>query len=398
MNVPYEFRLPEDIAEKDTEGFVVNWFKEEGQTVRSGELLLEVQFDKVSMEIDAPVEGVLQRILTPQGEVVKPGQPLCLIQEESEVGKDANGAQSTTEEATAGETPLSVKSTSTNTGTAKAQPGEIRATPAARRLARELGVRLEEVRGSGPGGRITEADVRAFASISSQTTSAGVRRERLSPAQRVTGQRMLESLRNTAQFTLGREVEVTSLVALREKLKRSGSPVTLSDLIHRAVIIALTEHPRLQAVLEGDELILPDGVHLGFAVARGDDLLVPVIREAHRLNLKELAAKRHKLTAAVLEGRIQGEDLNGATFTVSNLGLYGVDFFTPVLNPPQSGILGVGRVTQRAVLERGEIRSASFLTLSLTVDHRVINGAPAAAFLAKLAELLSSPESWVSHV
>lgn len=391
--MPFEFRLQSDIVEEDAEGFVVNWFKEEGQPVRAGELLLEVQFDKVSMEVDAPIDGIILKILVRQGEVVKPGQPLCLIQEEGEAGEDAHASKEAS-----GETAAAEKSGSTSaTGPAETPNRELRATPAARRLARELGVRLEDVRGTGPGGRITEADVRAFADTSAQKVSTGVRRERLSPAQRVISQRMLESLRNTAQYTLSREVEVTSLIALREELKRSGSPVTLSDLIHRAVIIALTEHPKLQAVLEGDELLLPDGVHLGFAVAHGEDLLVPVIREAHGLTLEELATERRRLTSAVKEGKIKGEELSGATFTVSNLGPYGVDYFTPVLNPPQSGILGVGRVTERVVLEQGKTQSALFLTLSLTVDHRVINGAPAAAFLSRIAELLSSPEGWVSH-
>lgn len=396
--MPFEFRLQSDTVEQDSEGFVVNWFKEEGQAVRVGELLLEVQFDKVSMEIDAPANGFLLKILSKQGEVVKPGQPLCLIQEEGEAEEDAHTVLSSNEKGTLSEvTPTMKSETSSSTGPEETPNREIRATPAARRLARELGVRLEDVRGTGPGGRITETDVQTFVTTSAQKVSMGVRRERLSPAQRVTSQRMLESMRNTAQYTLGREVEVTSLIALREELKRSGSPVTLSDLIHRAVIIALSEHPKLQAFLEGDELLLPDGVHLGFAVARDDDLLVPVIREAHRLTLEELAAERHRLTLAVKEGKIKGEELSGATFTVSNLGLYGVDYFTPVLNPPQSGILGVGRVTERAVLEQGRIRFALFFTLSLTVDHRVINGAPAATFLARIAELLSSPESWVSH-
>ncbi|WP_231967988.1 dihydrolipoamide acetyltransferase family protein [Thermanaeromonas toyohensis] len=215
----------------------------------------------------------------------------------------------------------------------------------------------------------------------------------LTPTQRLVGARMLQSLRETAQFTVGREVDVSALAALRAELKRAGSPVTMTDFIHRAVVLALVEHRELQAVLDGDELVLPAAVHLGFAVARGDDLLVPVIRNAQNLSLNELAAERRRLTEAVLQGRIRPDELQGGTFTVTNLGTYGIDFFTPVLYPPQSAILGVGRTVERPVLEGGKVRPAHVLTLSLTVDHRVINGAPAARFLARLAELLSRPEA-----
>ena len=389
-----EFRLPMDVVQdSSSEGFVVNWFKEEGDTVRAGELLLEVQFEKVNIEIDAPTDGVLIKILVPQGEVVRPGQPLCIIEEEKKVEEIVStGVASQSTGGAAGSPEEKVETATRGRGGT-----EVRATPAARRLARELGIRLEEVRGSGPGGRITEADVRAHAAqATSSRVATEVRRERLSPAQRVTGQRMLESLRNAAQYTLGRQVNVTALVKLREELKRSGSPVTLSDLIHRAVIMALLEHPRLQSKLEGDEVIIPSGVNLGFAVARGDDLLVPVIRDAHTLSLEELAGARRRLTEAVLKGRVEREELTGGTFTVTNLGPYGVDFFTPVINPPESAILGVGRIVQQLVLDEG-VRPAHFITLSLTVDHRVVNGAPAAAFLARVAELLSAPEGLISN-
>ena len=381
------------VQDSSSEGFVVNWFKEEGDTVRAGELLLEVQFEKVNIEIDAPTDGVLIKILVPQGEVVRPGQPLCIIEEEKKVEEIVStGVASQSTGGAAGSPEEKVETATRGRGGT-----EVRATPAARRLARELGIRLEEVRGSGPGGRITEADVRAHAAhATSSRVATEVRRERVSPAQRVTGQRMLESLRNAAQYTLGREVNVTALVKLREELKRSGSPVTLSDLIHRAVIMALLEHPRLQSKLEGDEVIIPSGVNLGFAVARGDDLLVPVIRDAHTLSLEELAGARRRLTEAVLKGRVEREELTGGTFTVTNLGPYGVDFFTPVINPPESAILGVGRIVQQLVLDEG-VRPAHFITLSLTVDHRVVNGAPAAAFLARVAELLSAPEGLISN-
>lgn len=311
--MPNEFRLPADIASPDAEGVIVHWFKDAGQTVRKGDLLLEVQFEKVTTEVYAPADGVLTEILVGTGETFRSAQALCLL-----------------------------------TGAA---PPAVASEPP---------------------------------------------RLSLSATQRIAGERMMQSLRESAQYTLGREVNVTALMALRSSLKARGSAVTVSDLIHGAVLLALADHPQMQARLDGDSLLLPGGVGLGFAVARGGDLLVPVIASAHRLTLAELAAERVRLTEAVLSGGLQASDLAGGTFTVSNLGAYGVDFFTPVLNPPQPAILGVGRVVERPVFRRGAVEPAEFLTLSLTVDHRLINGAPAGAFLARVAELLTEPGVWAS--
>jgi pyruvate dehydrogenase E2 component (dihydrolipoamide acetyltransferase) len=323
--VTHQFRLPVGIAEAGAEGVVINWFKAEGEPVAAGELLLEVQFEKVTSEVNAPVDGVLGQILCAQGEIVKPGQPLCVI------------------------APVS-------------------------------------------------AAVAPVPSAAASAAAAPVpaRGESLSPAQRVTGERMLQSLRETAQFTLLREVDVTALAALREQARQAGWPVTLSDLLHRAVVLTLAEHPRLQAVLDGERLTLPEAIHLGFAVARGDDLLVPVIRSAGQLGLAQLAAERQRLTAAALEGKAAPAQFQGATFTVSNLGALGADAFTPVLNPPQPAILGVGRVREWPVVRGGQVVAGRVVTLCLTVDHRVINGAPAARFLDRLAALLSAPASWAT--
>lgn len=390
----YEFRLPEHLAPEGSEGLLVTWFKDEGGRVAKGELLLEVQFEKASSDVEAPVAGQLSRILVQQGEIVRPGQALCLIAEAAG-GEDAAAGPHHT----------------------------VRASPAAKRLAQELGVNLEELTGTGPGGRIIEADIRAAAAgkgeavrdggASSGTAVAprqaprgaptapeGVsgRTETLTLGQRVVAQRMQESLRTMAQLTLGREADVTALTAVRAVLKAGPSPATLTDLIHRAVVVALTEHPRLQARWQGEEsLLIPDGVHLGFAVARGEDLLVPVIRGAHNLNLDGLARERQRLSAAVQAGRVTPQELQGGTFTVTSLGPQGVDLFTPIINAPEAAILGVGRVVDRPGFDGEALVPRRFMTLSLTFDHRRVNGAPAALFLGRVAELLESPWSWL-HV
>lgn len=395
--MPLEFCLPA-VAEAEAEGFIVNWFKDEGQSVNEGELLLEVQFEKVTTEVTAPQSGVVAKILTTQGMPVKVGQPLCLIAAAGEAAAPAPAASAPA--APAAEA---------------APPKEIRATPAAKRVARELGVTIADVPGTGPGGRIGEEDVKRFAAAKANAptpapapappaapapaptapkiTIAGQRKP-LAPSQRITGERMMASLRDTAQFTLGREIEVTALVALRAKLKQMGSPVSLSDLIHRAVIQAVAQHPGMQAQLDGSDLVLPDAINLGIAVARGDELLVPVIKGAQNLSLPELAAERKRLTQAVKASKVSAIDLQGATFTISNLGSFGIDFFTPVINPPQPSILGIGRTVERLVMTDRAIRPAQFITFSFTIDHRVINGANGAQFLETLAQLLAAPEGW----
>jgi len=394
--MPYEFRMP-NVVSNGIEGFVVNWFKDEGQPVQAGELLLEVQFEKAAIELQAPVSGILTKILCPQGHVVKVGQPLCLIEEKSTEVAGGSGSAvppvHVPEETPHfhGETERTTQSTPVDSQVHSSNTGDVRATPAARKLARELGIPLEAVPGTGPGGRITEEDVKNFAQRS-EKTNLTARRVPLTPTQRLVGSRMLQSLRETAQYTLGREVDISALIKIRMELKQKGSPANITDLIHKAVVQAILENPVMQAVIDGDDMVVPAEVHLGFAVARGDELLVPVIKNAHRLNLNEMAAERRRLTDAVLQGIIKPEELQGGTFTVTNLGTYGVDFFTPVLYPKQSAILGIGRIVERPVLENGNIRSAQFMTLSLTVDHQVINGAPAARFLNRLAELLSQPE------
>lgn len=391
---------------------MVNWFKAEGEAVRAGELLLEVQFDKVATEVAAPRDGVLARIRVPAGQPVRPGDVVCEIAERpgapAEVSAGAGSAAA----------PAAAGGPTGATGAAPAAP----VSPAARRLAKELGVDLSRVQGSGPGGRITEADVRRAAEAAGAPAGpgpaggpaapagtaaaagqrpvpiAGVqgRWEPLPPAQRVLASRMAQSMREAPQLTLERQADVTALVRRREALREQGSRVTLTDLLHRAVALALREHPRLQAVWQEDALFVPEAINLGVAVADGDLLVVPVIRGADRLSLEELAAERERLVAAARAGTLTARDLEGGTFTVTNLGGYGIDFFTPILNPPQSAILGVGRVADALALEGERVVARKLLTLSLTIDHRVVNGAPAALFLDRLAGLLAEPEAWAT--
>lgn len=383
----YTFHLPE-LVEGSDEGMVVTWFKAEGEPVTEGELLLEVQFAKVATELNAPVSGVLAEIHVGQGQPVKVGQALCRIVTEGAAGAGDDGAEAPEEkEAPARPAP---------------QPaGERpRSTPAARRLARELGIDLTQVRGTGPRGRIGEEDVRRAAAEAAAPAEAeeGAGTDLsgswhpVSAVQRVVASRMLTSLQESAQFTLSREVDVTALAELRERWRGAEAGVTLTDLIHRAVIVAIQEHPRIQAILSKDRLFVPDGVHLGMAIPRGDDLYVAVIRSAHARDLPGLAAERRRLTQRIMDGQAAPEEMQGATFTVTNLGALGIDVFTPILNPPNPATLGVGRVREVPAVVDGWVHPRRTVWLSLTVDHRVVNGAPGAEFLQTLADIFAAPD------
>ena len=290
----------------------------------------------------------------------------------------------------------------------------VQATPVARRLAEQLGVALMGLPGSGPGGRITKEDVEVAARLvtssgaapsAERRPSVGAAPERLSAIpmrgmRKVIADRMHASLREMAQLTLGMEVELTEAVALRRQLIEAWEPVgvrpSLSDLVCRAAVLALADHPMLNASIEEQLIRLHPDVHLGLAVAIDDGLLVPVVAQADRLPLKELASETARLADASKTGTIGVDELEGATFTVTALGSSGVDFFTPVINPPNVAILGVGRLHDGVRWDGDVPRRRQVMTLSLTIDHRAVDGAPGAAFLGAVRALLESPHRLLS--
>lgn len=368
--MPYEFKLPE-LSQETEEGIVVAWFKREGAQVTAGENLLEVQLAKVSYDVQAPISGTLEKILAPRDAVVKQGQVLAHILQSDQVETNATSAQSPPPTAAA---------------VAPAQTF-VPASPAARRLASERGIDLAMVKGSGPEGRVSEDDVLRYISAAS-----AYRTEPLSPTRKIIARRMTESLQTTAQLTLTTEADVTALVALREKLQPLFD-VTYTDLIAQAVAHALAKHPQLNARLMGDALQVWQDVNIGIAVARETGLIVPVLRAVNRKSLREISAAAKELIERARAGALTEQDLTEGTFTLTNLGMYGIDAFTPVLNPPEIAILGVGRIVERAARKskRGGVLWKQMLTLSLTIDHRAVDGAPAAAFLQTLCQHLQSP-------
>jgi len=207
-------------------------------------------------------------------------------------------------------------------------------------------------------------------------------------------ERMHQSLQDMAQLTLHTEADVTEMVALRQKLKQN-KPITYTDLIVKASAIALGEHPRVNATLDGNVIKLLPDIHIGLAVALEDGLIVPVIRNANQKSLDKLAAERTQLVEKARLNQLTAEEMTGGTFTITNMGTYDIDAFTPIVNPPEVAILGVGRILDKVVIYQGKIAQRSMMTLSLSFDHRLLDGAPAAAFLQRIKQLLAEPDQLI---
>ena len=360
-----EVRLPQ-VGMGMTDGTVLEWIKGVGDSVRQGECIAEVEAAKTTVEIEAPCDGVLAEIITPAGAVVPVREVMALIV----TGEPAEAKLGSGQSQSSG-------------------PPAIQITPAARRLAREHGVALSEVTGSGPGGRITEPDVRAhvirgaWASVQELTGTRGV-----------IARRMLASLHGSAQYTLIPSADVTDLAA-RHDGGELPDGISYTDLIARAVVLSLADHPHLNAHISEEQVRILPQIALGLGIDTAQGLLVGVIRDANRLSLAELSARRHGLAQRIRAGQADARELAGSTFTISNLGSAGIDAFTPIINPPEVAILCVGRVDDRPTPSPAGLEWRKAITLSLTVDHRAVDGVPAARFLTAVAARLEDPGSLV---
>jgi len=418
--VPVEVRMPQ-LALSMTEGTVGKWLKTEGETVQAGEPLVEVLTEKVATEIAAPASGVLQKIMVPEGATVPVDTVLAVIATGEEGATPTVGQQPAPAQTTAGEAAP---------GSAHAAPapatedrGRVFASPAARRLAREHGVDLRQVRGTGPGGRIIMRDVlRVAAELAERAAVAVAETARAAPTppapaaptpapapaapaaraiplagmRRIIAERMVQSRQTTAPVTLTVEVDMAEAVKLRQQLlgeweRTHGLRLSYTDLIVRAVAKALREHPRLNASLVGDEIRLHEEINIGVAVALDDGLIVPVVHQADRKSLLEIALAIRDLADRARRNALTPADVAGGTFTVTNLGMYGTDIFTPIINPPECAILGVGRIVERPAVREGQLVARPLIWLSLTFDHRIVDGAPAAQFLQRVQEILEKP-------
>ena len=380
------------------EGRIVAWRKREGDRVRQGEILFEVETDKATMEVEAPVAGTLRRILVAADASAPVASVIALITTMADEPLPADVPAATSPIAApapnpsqrAGAQPSAGLGAPGARGPSAPEPladGErVRSSPAARKRAQELGVDIARVTGTGPGDRVTLEYVEGAKAAPLPSAAAdGEHREPLSRMRKAIAERMSRSWREAPQFSVSRDVDMTSANAAR---KKAGASYT--DAIVAAAAKALAAHPRFRARFDGGTLVREDGVHVGIAVAVEDGLLVPVVRDADRKDLAALAKERERLEQHAHAGKLTAEELTGGVFSVSNLGTMGVDRFTAIVNPPEAAILAVGRVSDRVIAQAGQAVVRPVATLTLSVDHRVADGAAAARFLDDIAKALEA--------
>jgi pyruvate dehydrogenase E2 component (dihydrolipoamide acetyltransferase) len=425
------------------QGKITNWFKQEGDSVQQGEDLFEVETEKITNKVQSTGSGILFQIVIPAGNTVPTGTIVAILAEPWEQPQRIEGLQ-------VAEAPAAVAAAAGGSAAGPAGAPEekkfVPASPAARRLAKELGVELTQVPGTGPGGRVTEADVTRFheegppapkitpvakemaqraeldVSTIAGTGEGGkitkedvqralssrareeereeeartVRAVPFSGMRRTIAENMYASLQNTAQLTAFTEVDVTETVGFRDLIREEYKDdetvrISLNDIVILATSRVLKRFPRMNSTLVGEEILLHDAVHMGVAVALPEGLIVPVLRDADRKSLLQIASEARELARKAREGNLNVDEVTGGTFTITNVSMFQVDGFTPILRSPETGILGVGRVKEKPAVHRGEIAIRSMMVLSLTFDHRVVDGAPANEFLETVARYLEHP-------
>jgi pyruvate dehydrogenase E2 component (dihydrolipoamide acetyltransferase) len=368
---------------------IVSWKKHAGDAVKAGDILCEVETDKATFEVESPAEGTLLAIFHEQGADVPVLAPIAAIGKPGENAEALRGAG-----APAAAAPPAPAAPPPQAAPAAPAPtdGKIKASPRAKALAASKGVQLAGLRGTGPGGRIIERDVQAARPAAVPEAQPGDMREvKVTGIRKLISERMLASLQTTAQLTMHTAADARTIQSLRKKFKESPEQmglrdVTINDMVLYAVSRVLPLHLGINALFVGDTLRLHASVHLGFAVDTPKGLMVPVVRNAHALSLREIARETARLAAGCRDGGIRPEEMAGGTFTVTNLGTFGVHGFTPVLNAPQVGILGVGAIVPGPIAAAdGATSFVPQIGLSLTINHQVVDGAPGARFLQALA-------------
>ncbi|PYM77151.1 MAG: hypothetical protein DME03_06315 [Candidatus Rokuibacteriota bacterium] len=410
-------------------GKVLRWLKSPGEAVQKGEPIVEIETDKVTVEIEAPASGVLRDVTARQGDVVPVGQTIAMIVAAGEVGGGAAGSPSAVRPAAVGVSAGAVKAsplarklaeqhgvdlTRVRTASGRIEKADVlayvasqtaapagngvaarlaAASPKARRLAAERGVDISMVPGSGPGGAVLVADVPTAARPATTAPAAPrVAAPAVGTVWRIMAERMTTSWTSAPHFYLVREVNVSRLVSWLDKArKQTGAHITYTDLLVKLVAAALSQHPRVNASWKDGAIVQNADINIGLAVAIDDGLVVPVVHRADTLRLAEIAARREDVVSRAQAGRLRPADIQGGGFTISNLGMYGVDAFNAIVNPPQSAILAVGRIADRVVALNGQPAVQPTMVLTLSCDHRALDGARGAQFLGALADLIEEP-------
>ena len=370
-------------------GKLISWRKKEGERVVKGEPLFEIETDKAIMEVESPGDGVLTAINVQPGAEVPVGRTIAFI---------VRPGEPTPSEVT----PIETSRTNTisqpvkSASESEASASKVRISPKARRMAAEHGVDLTHVRGSGPGGEILASDISTLAN-SQPALPQG------SSVSRLMAERTTRSWTTIPHFFVVREVDASALIEERERFtpaiqEKFRVKLSHSDLLVALVARALLRHPKLNATWAGERVSLNKAINIGLAVAVKDGVVAPVIRDAHRAELGAIAVRRHELTERALQGKLRPTDISEGTFTISNLGMFGVDAFNAIIAPPQVAILAVGRIAERVVPIDGKPGIRPMLTLTLSSDHRVIDGARAAEFLRDIAAAIGNPRQWFEQI
>jgi pyruvate dehydrogenase E2 component (dihydrolipoamide acetyltransferase) len=420
-------------------GKILKWIKSPGETVQKGEPLVEIETDKVTVEVEAPASGVLREVTAGVGAVVPVGKTIALIFAAGETGGSTPTAPAPAAAAPASAgagssavikaSPLARKlaeqhgvdltrittpsgriekadvmayvesqKAPAGNGAAAVVPAAqssarlVAASPKARRLAGERGVDLRVVRGSGPGGAVLAGDVAATKAPAAAVATAGAAAQGVSNIWRIMAERMTSSWTTAPHFYLVREVNVSRLASwLQQARKQTGAHVTYTDLLVRLVAATIARNPAVNGSWKDGTIIRNADINIGLAVAIDDGLVVPVIHRADTLSLADLATRREDLVSRAQAGKLRPADIQGGGFTISNLGMFGVDAFNAIVNPPQAAILAVGRIADRVVALNGQPAVQPTMVLTLSCDHRALDGARGAQFLGGLAELIEEP-------
>jgi pyruvate dehydrogenase E2 component (dihydrolipoyllysine-residue acetyltransferase) len=420
------------LSDSMEEGTILKWLKSDGDQVSKGEELVEIETDKANMTYESDVEGVL-KIVAQEGDTLPVGDTIARIGE-GDGGGEQRAEDSKQQEAESEEEPEPARETVPRpedsapeeerepapVATAEKPPeagnGRVKASPIARRMARELGVELTSLQGTGPGGRIVKADVQAAAGDGKKEEAAPAREEaapkpvvsgdqgkgettveELTRLQQTIARRMAESKATAPDFVLTCEVDMQDAVEFRKQLKAAagedGVAPSFNDFVVKAAALALREFPRANGAYRDGKFELYSRVNVGIAVAGQDALIVPTVFDADRKSLGEIAREARALAERVRAGQITPPELSSGTFSVSNLGMFGIKRFTAVINPPQAAILAVGEMTPRPVVRDGEVTVRSIMELTMSCDHRILYGADAAQFLGRIRERLENPFS-----
>ncbi|QRK07960.1 pyruvate dehydrogenase complex dihydrolipoamide acetyltransferase [Archangium violaceum] len=391
-----------------TEGKLVKWLKKEGDKVSSGQAIAEVETDKSNLEVEAYDDGVLARIVVQEGEMAKVGAPIAFLAGKGGAKAAAAPAQAPAPAPkAAAPAPAQAPAPAPKAAAPVPTPGgRLRASPLAKRMARERGLDLSQVQGSGPLGRIVKSDIEK--ALTQAPAPAAARKGPAAPAaapgerpepravpvttmRKVISQRMAEVKPGVPHFYLSVDVEMDAALKIREEAKALESKVSVNDIIVKAAAMALRRYPKINVALQGDTILHFETVDVGIAVAIEDGLITPIIRDADKKGLSAISAEARDLAERARKRGLKPHEYSGGSLTVSNLGMYGIDSFIAVINPPQAAILAVGSVSDKVVVRDGQMVVRKLMTVTLSGDHRVIDGAIGAEYLRELKALLEHP-------